>query len=146
MTESEIQKLEGQNGVKFPLSYKTFLQEFGDGAYWLYGRQPMDSATRPFWLKALRPQTPDMIPVDGDNLVPRDSLLCLMTEDSNGGSWCWLTSEPDADGEWPLAYYEQFEGKLFYKVATFADWLNILINNRSEVIRVLDEEGKLDLG
>ena len=92
LTESEIRKLEEQNGVKFPRSYKTFLQEFGDGAYWLYGRQSMDSAKRPFWLKALHPQTPDMIPVDGDNPVPRDSLLCLMTEDSNGGSWCWLTS------------------------------------------------------
>jgi hypothetical protein len=146
LTECEILKLEEENSIKLPQSYKAFLQEFGDGAYWLYGCQAMDSVRRPFWLKDHHRQTPELVPLDGNGSFPRDSLLCLMAEDSNGGSWCWLTSAPTANGEWPLAYYMPSEEMLYYKVGGFSDWLNILISRQSEVIRVLDEEDKLGLG
>ena len=75
-----------------------------------------------------------------------DSLLCLMSEDSNGGAWCWLTSEETKDGEWPLAYYSLSDKKLHYKVQNFAQRLKILINSKGEVIRELDLDYKLGLG
>jgi hypothetical protein len=149
LTQEEITKLENKLGLKFPPSYKVFLQDFGDGAYWLYGSQPIDTISQIHnpWLKTIRADAPALIPVDQHNQVPRDSILLLMSEDSNGGSWCWLTSKAQADGEWPLAYYEPFNMKtLCYEVPTFASWLSLLIKNRTEVIRVLDKEDRLGLG
>jgi hypothetical protein len=142
----EIKSFEERSGFHAPPSFSKFLQEFGDGAYWLYSVQPIDSTSRPFWLKKIRPKLPDVIPSDFSSQYEADSLFCLMSEDSNGGSWCWLTNEKDATGEYPLAYYAQFEKKLFYKVASFTDWLQILVSTKSEVIRNLDVEDKLCLG
>jgi SMI1-KNR4 cell-wall len=152
LTDSEILDAEARLGLKLPTSYRSFLTQFGDGAYWLYGCQSVSSlrgnaCEHPApWLKEILPDAPDPVPVVGEGTVPLASLLCLMSEDSNGGSWCWLTSQASAEGEWPLAYYERFEKKLFYKIPTFCDWLELLITHREEVIRVLDVEEKLGLG
>ncbi|TXD49838.1 hypothetical protein [Polaribacter sp. IC073] len=66
-----------------------------------------------------------------------------MTEDSNGGAWCWLISEEKKDNEWALAYY--IDQKLHYKVENFTEWLNILAKDGYEVIRELDTEEELGL-
>ena len=66
-----------------------------------------------------------------------------MTEDSNGGAWCWLTSEKK-ENEWALAYY--INQKLHFKVENFTEWLNLLTKNGYEVIRELDTEDELGLG
>lgn len=143
---ADIEAFERKIGVNISPSYSLFLQEFGDGAYWLYGCQPLDATNNPFWLKDLQPNVPEMVPLESD-YISIESLFCLMTEDSNGGSWCWITSQPSPDGEYPLAYYHSWEKKLFYKIASFPRWLNILIDNKSEVIRILDEDqDKLGLG
>ncbi len=82
----------------------------------------------------------------GEKQIKVDSLLCLMTEDSNGGAWCWLTSEGKDDGEWALAYYSLHDRKLYYKVKDFTEWLRLLVMSKGEVIRELDNENKLGLG
>ena len=146
LAEGEIEAYEEKIGLRLPPSFRFFLSHFGNGAYWLYGCQPLDSTDNPFWLKDVRPNAPAMIPLDGGGAVAKDSLLCLMTEDSNGGSWCWLTSERDSNGEWPLAYYEPMEKRLFYKVPSFVHWLSLLVKNRQEVIRTLDQDERLCLG
>lgn len=68
-----------------------------------------------------------------------------MTEDSNGGAWCWLTSESDEDGELALAYYDPFKEELFYKVPNFTNWLEILVREKQEIIRILDVDEVLGL-
>jgi hypothetical protein len=146
LTEQQIEAFEKKIGLQAPPSFVVFLRQFGNGAYWLYGCQPMDSTNNPFWLRDLRPDAPSMIPLDGSDPVAKDSLLCLMTEDSNGGSWCWLTSEGSAKDEWPLAYYEFMGEKLFYRVESFNHWLSLLVKNRQEVIRTLDTDDRLCLG
>jgi hypothetical protein len=147
LTDAEIAEFERVSGFKVPPSYRTFLREFGDGAYWLYDGQPMDSIGRAksrVWFEHYRPEASAMIPVDGGGVVAKDSLFCLMTEDSNGGAWCWLTSLPDAQGEYPLAYYS--EGTLYYRLPNFTEWLRVLVLNEDEVIRALDTEDKCGLG
>jgi len=146
LTAQQIKAFEKETGFQAPPSFSVFLRLFGDGAYWLYGCQPVDSTSNPSWLGDLRHNAPSMMPVDGGNPISKDSLFCLMTEDSNGGAWCWLTSERDADGECPLAYYGFVEKKLFYKVESFTRWLSLLVENREEVIRVLDTDDELCLG
>jgi len=144
LTTQDVEEFEKRIDLHIPPSFGTFLTKFGDGAYWLYGCQPIDSSKNPFWLRDTRPNAPAQVPLEGAESVEIDTLLCLMTEDSNGGAWCWLTSLRTADGEWPLAYF--MDGKLFYQVESFTRWLAILVRNQQEVIRVLDVEERLDLG
>lgn len=146
LTEQQVKAFETRIGLQAPPSFVAFLRQFGNGAYWLYGCQPVDSIDNPFWLRDFRPDAPSMIPLDDGDPVAKDSLLCLMTEDSNGGSWCWLTSEGSAEGEWPLAYYEFIKEELFYKVESFDHWLSLLVKHQQEVIRTLDIDDKLGLG
>ncbi len=147
LSDGEIIEAEARLTVVLPNTYKTFLREFGDGAYWLYGCQPVDSIRRPLWLTDIRRRLSSEVEIDGeDRRVSAKSLLCLMSEDSNGGSWCWLTKDGNPDGEWPLAYYSMEEERLFYKQAGFEAWLTCLIEAKSEVVRALDVSGKLGLG
>ena len=73
-------------------------------------------------------------------------MLCLMTEDSNGGAWCWITTEDKENGEWSLAYYNINDEKFYYKVSSFIEWLEIATTCKEEVIRELDVEEILGLG
>ena len=145
-TDERLAEFERNTKFVAPPSFAIFLKEFGSGAYWLYGRQPIDSAESPAWLRTYRPNLPNVTEIFGGGNVPTDSLLCLMSEDSNGGAWCWLPTLRSIDGECPLAYWDMASRKLHYQVSSFAKWLEILIINKDEVIRVLDNEELLGLG
>jgi hypothetical protein len=146
LTDEQIAEFARKAQFVVPPSFRIFLKTFGSGAYWLYGCQPLDSAENPFRLRTFQGNLPDMTELDGEQSVPTDSLLCLMTEDSNGGAWCWLTTLQENGGECPLAYWEPSSKKLYYKVESFANWLQLLVTEKNEVIRVLDVEERLGLG
>ncbi len=129
-TDEEIKMAETDLGIKLPPSYTQFLKEFGNGAYWLYDAdQPINGINRKYgkihWLGDYRKHLDDEIQSDGFGTFKTRTLLCLMTENSNGGAWCWMTSESDENGEWPLAYYNISDRKLYYKVSDFIEWLDI---------------------
>ncbi|AIM61177.1 cell wall assembly protein Knr4 [Cellulophaga lytica] len=144
LTETEIIEIEKQINLTLPLSYKLFLKYFGDGGTWIYTNS-IDSIRNRSWLSDYRNELNEKIELDNKE-IKVDSLLCLMSEDSNGGAWCWLTSEDTKDGEWPLAYYSLSDKKLHFKVENFAEWLKILTNSKGEVIRELDLDYQLGLG
>ncbi len=145
LTDTELLELESKLNLTFPLSYKLFLKYFGDGGYYIYFNA-VDSIRNVSWLADYRTGLGDTIALEEENkLVKVDTLLCLMTEDSNGGAWCWLTAEESNDGEWPLAYYSLSDQKLHYKVQSFTEWLKLLVDSKGEVIRELDLEHKLGL-
>lgn len=141
LTDVQIKDLEKQISLTLPLSYKLFLQYFGNGGTWIYA-DSIDTVHEFSWFS----KSKDTIEVVGGNEVTQNSLLFLMTEDSNGGSWCWLTSEKNEDGEWSLAYYNRQDNKLHYKINNFTEWLKILVASKGEVIRELDVDDKLGLG
>jgi len=147
LTDDEIKEIEEKLGLSLPTSYKLFLKYFGDGGYWVYLNN-IDSAKRLSYLNNYRENLEETIElVDGNGTMLKvDSLLCLMTEDSNGGAWCWLTSENQESGEWALAYYSLYHNKLYYKVENFTEWLRILVSSKAEVIRELDLNHELNLG
>jgi hypothetical protein len=142
LNDKEIELIEEKLELSFPYSYKIFLKYFGDGGSWVYS-QDIDNIQNYSWLGDYRKNLGETIQLE-EKVIRVDSLLCLMTEDSNGGAWCWLTSKGSDKKEWPLAYYS--EGKLHYKVENFTEWLKILTETGHEIIRELDVEEKLGLG
>ena len=145
LTDAEIQEVEQKLGLSLPYSYKLFLKQFGNGAYWLY-MTSIDDIKHFSYLREYRKEHGNTIDLVGEKEIEVNSLLCLMSEDSNGGAWCWLTTENSDNGEWPLAYYSLSDKKLHYKVKNFTEWLRLLTKCKSEVIRELDVEHKLGLG
>ncbi len=142
----EIEKIEQEINLILPNSYKTFLKEFGDGAYWVYAQAIDTISTKPYWLNSFRKELGTKIKLEGTKEIKVETLLCLMTEDANGGAWCWLTEEECLNGEWSLAYYSRSDNQLHYKVENFTKWLKILLDSKYEVIAELDVEDKLGLG
>ena len=142
LNEEEIKSIEKKINFKLPESYKIFLKYFGDGGYWIFS-QAIDSIQNYSFLKDYNESLKQTILLE-EQIIDVDSLLCLMTEDSNGGAWCWLTLEEKKDNEWPLVYY--IDQKLHYKVDNFSEWLKLLTKEGSEVIRELDTEEELGLG
>ncbi|WP_299666772.1 SMI1/KNR4 family protein [uncultured Polaribacter sp.] len=143
INDEEIKSIEQKLEFSLPKSYKIFLKYFGDGGYWVFN-QSIDSIQNYYWLKDYRQDLKDIIELDGEKSIRVNSLLCLMAEDSNGGAWCWLTSEKDINEELPLVYY--IDNELHYKVKNFTEWLKVLTETKYEVIRDLDKEEKLGLG
>jgi hypothetical protein len=146
LTLQQISDFEKHTKFQVPPSYATFLMEFGDGAYWLYGCQPIDSTQTPTWFKNFHSEVTHVEIGNNNEDIPIESLFCLMAEDSNGGAWCWLTSKRNAEGEYPLAYYASAENKLVYEVENFTKWLSLLVNEQDEVIKILDKNDELGLG
>lgn len=144
LTDQEILQIEKEMNVDLPESFKIFLKYFGDGV-WIHG-QSIDSVKRLSWLKKYRENLRNTISFNNGEIVNTDSLLCLMTEDSNGGAWCWLTSEKTENGEFPLAYYNMIDNKLHFKLNNFTEWLQLLVSAKTEVIFTLDRDSKLGLG
>ena len=148
LTEEEITTFESRTGFRICPSYRVFLKEFGNGATALYRTQGIDSYEPPSGpMKEYRYRAataPGLVSVDGGQPIPRESLFTLMTQDSNGGAWLWLTSQPDVNGEYPLTYL--MADTLFCKVVNFTEWLRTLVMNEEEVIRVLDKDDKCGLG
>jgi hypothetical protein len=144
LNNEEIKSVELDLKLSLPISYKIFLKYFGDGGFLVFS-QSIDKVQNYSWFSDYRENLNDNIEIVGEKYLKVSSLLCLMAEDSNGGAWCWLTSEKN-DGEWPLAYYSISDKRLHYKVENFTEWLKILTETKYEIIRELDSEEKLGLG
>ncbi len=104
VSDQEISLTESELGIKLPASYKHFLKKFGNGATWLYHvDQPVNGVQLEYgtihWLGTYRTSLDSTIASDGFGTFEVKKLLCLMTENSNGGAWVWLTSESEDSGE-----------------------------------------------
>jgi len=150
VSDEQITLAEIALGIKLPNSYKYFLKEFGNGAAALYHiDQPINGIDKKYGkihrLGEYRPYLSIQIESDGFGTFDTKSLLCLMSENSNGGAWCWLTTENNNSGEWSLAYYND-DKKLYYRISNFMEWLGIASSCKGEVIRELDKNDSLGLG
>lgn len=146
LTDKQISNFQQEADFILPPSFVTFLKEFGSGAEWLYRSQALDSIDHPNWLNTYRKGLSKMTKIFEGGTVPTKSLLCLMTEDSNGGAWCWLTTMRSPDGECSLAYWDAETAQLHFRIDSFTEWLRTLVVNKGEVIRALDKEWRLKLG
>ncbi|MDX8552267.1 SMI1/KNR4 family protein [Tenacibaculum sp. 1B UA] len=143
LTDEEIKIIEEKLILKLPKSYKIFLKYFGDGGDWIFVQNIDNIQNGGFYKEYDYNNTLKEYVYLGEEKIITESLLSLMSEDSNGGAWCWLTHEEKKDNEWSLAYY--IDGCLHYKVKNFTEWLEVAASDR-EVIREYDVEEKLGLG
>lgn len=142
-----INQYEQNTGKQLPASYKHFVNKFGNGCYWLYHvDQPINGIDQIHAIGKFRKHLGNELETDGFGTFKKRDLLCLMSDSSNGGAWCWLTTEKGEYGEWPLAFYNIDDDKLYYKISGFVEWLRIATETKGEVIRALDKEDRLNLG
>jgi hypothetical protein len=155
-TDNDVVSTEASIGRPLPPSFRAFVTQFSNGAY-LYGLQEVSAvgegnAQIASIQRVVLPGDTDAaerIPFRQGSDIGRDNLVPFSL-DHNGNAWCFLTDSADADGEYPVAYFDTTGRKLYGKQRSFADWLGILIDTQEEVIRTLYEEdvlyGELGLG
>ena len=148
-TEVNVKQTETAIGRPLPPSYRAFVTHFSNGAY-LYGIQEVSAvgegnsqiaAIQSIVLPG-RPEPNESVPFreGGEILVAN---LIPFSLDHNGNAWCFLTDSMDQDGEYPVAYLDAAGNKLYGKLASFVDWLRILIERQDEVIRTLYDDDVL---
>jgi SMI1-KNR4 cell-wall len=147
--EADVKATEGAIGRPLPPSFRAFVTQFSNGAY-LYGVQEVSAvgdgnkqiaAIQKIILQG-RPEPGERIPIReggeglGDELVP-------FSLDHNGNAWCFLTGSCDPDGEYRVAYFDCAGRKLYGMQSSFADWLRILVETETEVIRTIYDDDVL---
>ncbi|WP_075342914.1 SMI1/KNR4 family protein [Tenacibaculum agarivorans] len=142
LSDDEILAIEKDLNLTLPKSYKLFLKHMANGG--VFYDNPINDIRKSIFLSESVEDIGPKIEIVGERKqILTNTLLPLTSVDMNGGSWCWLTNEVTENGEWPLAYYSNLDNKLHFKVTNFAEWLEILVDNRSEVISELDINEKL---
>jgi hypothetical protein len=142
-------------GRSLPDSFKTFVQEFSNGAY-LFEIQEV-SAVGQGNRQIMAIQDIHRAPVDSGQAIPfREGgstaygNLIPFGLDSNGNEWCFVAEGNPPGHEYSVAYYGSAGKKLFGRLGGFTDWLERLVQTREEVIRTLYGEdvlyGELQLG
>ncbi len=156
-TDADIDKTESAIGQKLPQSYKTFVTSFSNGAY-LYTMQEVsavgDGNEQIIPIQAVEWLDPvytdkNPIPFRGGGEVAPENLVPFGL-DHNANAWCFVLDPNAPEAECPVAYLHISGRKLYGKLDNFAKWVEILIEEQSEVIRVLYDEDviydELDLG
>lgn len=164
-TEADVAHTEKAIGHELPGSYRKFVREFSNGAY-LYRLQevsgvgttnePIRTIQDNDWHKLRRIDGREPIPFWRSDETVAFEQLVPFSADSNGNTWCFIAGDPDdARGEYRVAYFSSplavpgDERKLYVKLSGFTEWLQILVEERVEVIRTftqLDDDLDEELG
>jgi len=142
-------------GQLLPDSYKTFVQEFSNGAY-LFEIQEV-SAVGEGSRQIMAIQNIQRPPAHATDVIPfREGgsttygRLIPFGLDGNGNEWCFVADGELPGREYTVAYHHPAVRKLFGQLPSFTDWLERLIQTRNEVIRTLYDDnvlyGELELG
>jgi hypothetical protein len=137
-SEADLEQTEQVIGAPLPASYRAFVSRFSNGAY-VFELQEVSAVGR--GSEQIGPIEP--FPEGGGAIespagpLPAETLVPF-SFDSNGNYWCFLTSLPAVDGEYPVAYFDAEGSRLVAQLAGFEEWLSILTDEQDEVIRVLD--------
>jgi hypothetical protein len=125
-SSDEVQQTESALAVALPPSFRSFVTEFSNGAY-LFMLQEVSA------VGAGNEQIgPIQDVADGfGGHVP-------FSLDSNGNAWCFV-----GDG---VAYFDTHAQRLVGELPSFEAWLELLIREQDEVIRVLGFADELGLG
>lgn len=156
-TDADIELTEQAIGLSLPKSFKTFVRDFSNGAY-LYSVQEVSAVgegneqihpIQDFRMELTDGTTDAKIAFYEGGETPFDGLVPFSL-DGNGNMWCFITSAPSQDGEYPVAYLDTMNPRLFGKLEGFTHWLEVLVREEEEVIRTLYDEDviydELELG
>jgi hypothetical protein len=144
--EDEVLSTEQAIGRPLPPSFRQFLGSFSNGAYLLMLQEVSAAGAGNPQIGAIQDVLPTMVENPGSRL-PLDSgepvlaaALVPFSLDHNGNCWCFITSEPSPDGEYPVAYYDTRHGRLYGRLPGFRAWLTTLLDEQDEVIRTLYDD------
>lgn len=153
-TAEDVAKTEDSIGIRLPESYRQLVTEFSNGAYLFMLQEvsavgdgnkqigPIQNIFHRLWTtgKALTFEELETdIEFREGGTVKRKHLVPFSL-DHNGNEWCFVTESLGLDGEYPVAYLDNSNPKLFGRLDHFPAWLKILIDHRREVIRTLYDE------
>ena len=153
-TTDDVGKTEALIGISLPESYRQFVTEFSNGAYLLMLQEvsavgdgneqirPIQDIFHRRWTtgEALAPEELEAeIGFREGGTVKRRHLVPFSL-DHNGNEWCFVAESLGADNEYPVAYLDNQNPKLFGRLENFAVWLKVLIDGGNEVIRTLYDD------
>jgi hypothetical protein len=150
-SDADIQLTETAIGIQLPVSYRTFVKQFSNGAY-LYMLQEVSSVGHGnSQISAIQNVVPDTSGGAGDESIPnRDGgttnlrNLIPFSLDSNGNASCFITGS-EATDDLPVAYIDFHGRKLYAKLPSFEEWLSIFVSgDPEEVIRKVCDESIID--
>jgi hypothetical protein len=151
----DVKRTETSIGRALPDSYRTFVRTFSNGAY-LYTLQEV-SAVGGGNDQIAAIQDIEWLVGDPDEVIPirsggevRLGELIRFALDHNRNAWCFLATAESSPGEYRVAYFDTHGRRLYCPLPSFTQWLEVLIGNQDEVIRVLCDpdviENELKLG
>ena len=148
-----VEQTEVALGVKLPRSFRTFVTEYSNGAY-LFSLQEVSAVgdgnpqVAPIQANlggGFPAEAGVELPVAGSSPVMSDSVVPFSL-DSNGNCWCFLSDRRSGDNEYEVAYCDTQQARLVGRLPSFDAWLELLIRDQDEVIRVLGFADQLGLG
>lgn len=151
-SKEDIEKTENDLNCKLPKSYCDFVLRFSNGAF-LYmiqevsavgdGNKQILPMQRLSLQRMTSVETHEMINIREGGSVSIDHLIPFSL-DHNGNAWCFIVNQM-IDEEYIVAYFDSHNPKLYGTMDNFNEWLNVLINNREEVIRTLYDDNVISM-
>ena len=145
-SEADVVQTEEALGVTLPASFRAFVTRFSNGAYLFMVQEVSAVGSGNEQIAAIQDNVAASFPAaPGDKLTTPSggeveaASLVPFSLDSNGNCWCFLTSPPATDAEYPVAYCDTERLRLVGELPSFQAWLEILVREQDEVIRTLDE-------
>ncbi|WP_299839230.1 SMI1/KNR4 family protein [uncultured Tenacibaculum sp.] len=130
-THFDIQEIEQDSDLVFPQSFVLFLEYFGNKAQ-LYGKYSLRDIKKPIFLSECIDDISRKVAHEDGDEISANSILCLTSINAKKGIWCWLVdSENSENGEWPIAFFNKADQKLYYEVENFNEWLSFLIEHKN---------------
>ena len=153
-TTDDVAKTEALIGTSLPESYRQFAMEFSNGAYLFMLQEvsavgdgneqigPLQNIFHRVWTtgEALTSEELEAAIEFREGGTVRRRYLVPFSLDHNGNEWCFVAESLGADNEYPVAYLDNSNHKLFGRLENFAAWLKILIDAGDEVIRTLYDD------
>ena len=150
----DVEKTETLIGTRLPESFRQFVMEFSNGAYLFMLQEvsavgdgneqigPIQNIYHRDWTTG-EALTEEGLEADIEfregGTVKRKHLVPFSL-DHNGNEWCFVVESFGADNEYPVAYLDNSNPKLFGRLESFAAWLKVLIDAGDEAIRAVYDD------
>jgi hypothetical protein len=149
--EKDVATTEAAIGLRLPESYRQFVIELSNGAYLFMCQEvsavgdgnrqigPIQGVFHRIWTAARSLSAEELaadVPFREGGTTQRKYLIPFSL-DHNGNQWCFVAEQLGSDLEYPVAYADSAYTRLYGRLESFSKWLEILIEERREVIRTL---------
>jgi hypothetical protein len=148
-SKKDIEITEKAIAKSLPISYKTFLTLFSNGAYLYLIQEVSAVGAGSKQVAAIQNITclkgePDETITIREGGETKFKYLVPFSLDSNGNAWCFITNVNTSVEEYMVTYFDTHGRKGYSKLESFSEWLKILIEKQVEVIRTLYDDSVIN--